>query len=78
MCQTGLCRTGVAMVHYSSHSGVKSVPVSHRPHLVCEALDMAKTRTYPQSTTDPDAPLAGAPDGAVGSHSDAPRSGESH
>ena len=66
MCQSGLCRTGVVMAHYSSHTGVKSVPVSHRPHLVCQSLDMAKRRTYPKSTVDPDAAAAaGAAAGAA-------------
>jgi hypothetical protein len=61
MCQTGLCRLGIAQAHYSSHRGVVTVPVSHRPHLECATYDLALKRVYPKGTARPDAaPLASA------------------
>ncbi|RYG53846.1 hypothetical protein EON66_07960 [archaeon] len=57
MCQTALCQLGVAKAHYSSHSGIITVPVSYRPHLHCETYTMALAREYPKGTHKPDTPV---------------------
>ena len=54
MCNKAVHRLGMVRVHYSSHAGVKSEPVAHRPHLVCESLEAALLRRYPAGTVDPD------------------------
>jgi hypothetical protein len=59
MCQTGLCQLGVAMAHFSSHSGLVSQPVNHKPALQCDTYAMALTRVYPKGSTKPDGGPAG-------------------
>ena len=54
MCQTGLCQLGVSMVHYSSHAGLITQAVSHKPSLRCQTYAMALQRSYPKGATNPD------------------------
>ena len=78
MCQTGLCQLGVAQSHFSSHSGLVTVPVSHRPHLHCETYAMGLQRIYPKGSKNPDhdAPeqSSGSPSAAVASAAPSPAS----
>lgn len=60
MCQTGLCQLGVSHSHFSSHAGLVSVPVTHRPNLFCDTYSMALRRTYPKGSRNPDLPEAAA------------------
>lgn len=54
MCAKALCRLGVAKAVFSSHSGLVTNPVNFKPALECESLSMARIRTYPEGTQDPD------------------------
>jgi tRNA(Arg) A34 adenosine deaminase TadA len=55
MCNKGLIRLGVRRVHFSSHAGVRSEALAHKPALACESLEAAASRRYPEGTADPDA-----------------------
>lgn len=53
MCNKGVHNLGVYAVHYSSHSGIKSEKISHKPGLKCESYEFALTASYPQGTFNP-------------------------
>jgi hypothetical protein len=53
MCNKGIHMLGLARVHYSSHTGVKSAPVAFRPQLRCESYEAALQRRYPEGTAEP-------------------------
>jgi hypothetical protein len=55
MCNKGLARLGVGVQHFSSHTGVRTLRVGSNPALVCESLELARRRVYPEGTADPDA-----------------------
>jgi hypothetical protein len=57
MCNKGLYKLGLARQYYSSHAGVRCQALAAAPKagMVCESLDMARRRTYPPGTADPDA-----------------------
>lgn len=66
MCQRALCRTGVGKATFSSHAGLKTLPVTHKPDLSCAALDAALVRVYPDDrATNPDAGLREMIDAAM-------------
>jgi len=56
MCTKAATRVGIAAQHFSSHSGVRRLTTSHRPSVVCETLDLALRRVYPEgsNTENPD------------------------
>jgi hypothetical protein len=54
MCNKALCKFGLATQHFSAGNGVRSQTSAHRPALVCESYELAKKRTYPPGTLDPD------------------------
>ena len=58
MCQTGLCQLGVGTVHFSSHAGLITLPVTHKPALRSQTYAMALRRTYPKGATRPDVEAA--------------------
>jgi hypothetical protein len=56
MCAKALCATGTGGALFTSHVGLTSTPVHHKPELSCESLDSARLRVYPVDVTaDPDA-----------------------
>lgn len=54
MCNKALHGLGVKSVAFSSHSGIKRQTLVPRPGLLCEAYELAKKRTYPETTQNPD------------------------
>jgi hypothetical protein len=56
MCNKGLYKLGLTKQYFSSHSGVRtqSMTSGHKPGMVCESYEMARRRTYPPGTVNPD------------------------
>jgi hypothetical protein len=56
MCNKGLYKLGLTKQYFSSHSGVRSQSMTsgHKPGMVCESYEMARRRTYPSGTHNPD------------------------
>jgi hypothetical protein len=56
MCTKAATRVGVGVQHFSSHSGVRRLTISHKPSVQCESLELALRRVYPpgSKTENPD------------------------
>jgi len=53
MCTKAATRVGIVAQNFSSHTGVRRQNIGHKP-VVCESLDMALKRVYPEGTVNPD------------------------